>query len=223
MAEHEEPSSGVRSLIDRVRSEGVEAASAEAEKILEEARNKAARIVEDARKEAERYSEKAREQERVEREAGRAALRQAARDAVLALEEQLTQSFGRQLQRVVTRRMEDSELLEKLILELVGAEQPESDERPEVLLPPRALELQELEKENRELGRDPVDAFVLGLAQTELREGVTLQAGPEGQVGIRIRLDDGNVEVDATAEAVAELLERHLLPRFRGLLEGVYR
>ncbi|MGF1507883.1 MAG: hypothetical protein ACFB9M_00115 [Myxococcota bacterium] len=223
MVEHEEPSSGVRNLIERVRREGVEEGETEAKRIVDDARQKAARILDDARTEAERRLAEARKREQLEREAGRAALEQSARDTILRLEEELTRHFGRQLHRLVEHRLEDTSFLERLILELVGAERPELDGPAQVLLPRKVLEIQELRKSNPELGRDPVDAFVLALAQSGLREGVTFEAAPDAQQGIRIRLEDGQIEIDVTTEAVTELLQRHLLPRFRGLLEGVFR
>lgn len=223
MVDHEEPSSGVRSLIDRVRSEGVEAGESEAKRIVDEAHQKAARTLENARAEAARYLEEAREKARLEQEAGQAALEQGARDTVLSLQEELTQHFGRQLRRLVEQRLGDPDFLERLILELVGAERPSESEPAEVLLPRRALDLHDLRDRNPELGSDPVDAFVLSVAQSELREGVSIGTVDDEQAGLRIRMSDGEIEVDVTTDAVTDLLERHLLPRFRGLLEGVFR
>ena len=223
MTEHDEPSSGVRSLIDRVKSEGVEAGQAEAERIVNEARARAARIIEDARREAEHQLEHARQQERTEQESGRAALQLAARDAVLRLEEELSREFGRQLRRLVDERLREPRFLERLILELAGRDRPRPDEDAEVLLPREAIRIDQLREESPELDRDPVDGFVLAVAQDVLRDGVVIHESHEVESGIVIRLENGDVEIDVTTEAVTELLSRHLLPRFRGLLEGVFR
>lgn len=223
MAHPEEPSSGVKSLIDRVKSEAVDAGKEEAQRIIDDARRQAARILDDARSEAERHLAEAKARSKTEHEAVRAALEQAARDAILHLQESLTSSFGRQLARSVEERMQEPEFLERLILELLGPERVPADEAATVLLPPQALHIDDLRSENPELGRDPVDAFVLSLSQRGLRDGVEVRVSEEAQSGVRIRLGDGDLEVDASSEAVTELLGRHLLPRFRALLEGVFR
>lgn len=223
MTEHDEPSSGVRSLIERVKSEGVEAGRSEAERIVEEARARAARIVDDARREADQHLGQARERERSEQESGRAALQLAARDAVLRLEEELSRAFARQLSRLVDERLRDPRFLERLILELVGRDRPEPDEPAKVLLPRKAIDIDQLREQGRELAHDPVDGFVLSVARDMLREGVEVHVSREVDAGLVIRLEDGDIEIDVTTEAVTELLSRHLLPRFRGLLEGVFR
>jgi V/A-type H+-transporting ATPase subunit E len=223
MSEHDEPSSGVRNLIERVKSEGVEAGREEAERIVNEARARAARIVEDARREAEQHLERAREQERTEQESGRAALQLAARDAVLRLEEELSREFARQLHRLVDERLKDPRFLERLIIELVGRDRPEPTETAEVLLPEEAIRIDQLREKSPELERDPVDGFVLSVARDMLRDGVSIRASRDLSSGLVIRLEDGDVEVEVTTETVTELLSGHLLPRFRGLLEGVFR
>lgn len=223
MAEHEEPSSGVRNLIARVRNEGVEAGEREAERILDEARREAARIVEEARQKAEAQRREADRRERTEREAGRAALTQAARDTLLRLEETLTEQFAARLRRLLGERLESPDFLERVVLELVGRERPAPGEPAEVLLPTEAIDIEALRHRHPELGQAPIDAFVLSVAQAVLREGVTVRGAPGAQRGLRVLLRDGDVEIEVSPEALAELLEPHLLPRFRGLLEGVFR
>ncbi|HJL43684.1 MAG TPA: hypothetical protein RMG48_20420 [Myxococcales bacterium LLY-WYZ-16_1] len=219
----QEPSSGVMNLIDKVRSEAVDAGERQAKQIVDEARQRAARIVDDARTEAERHLSEARAQAERETAAGRAALEQAARDTILRLQEELMQHFGRQVRRLVEEEFRDDNFLQRLILELVGKERPSEPDGAQVLLPARAVGFEQLEADNPELGRDPVDAFVLEVSRAGLREGVTLKPDQELEAGVRILLHDGEVEVEVSPEAVAELLDQHLLPRFRGLLEGVFR
>jgi V/A-type H+-transporting ATPase subunit E len=54
-----------------------------------------------------------------------------------------------------------------------------------------------------------------------LREGITLDTH-DGK-GIRIRTSGEDTEIDLSDRALAELLLRHLQPRFRAILEGVIR
>lgn len=65
--------------------------------------------------------------------------------------------------------------------------------------------------------------FVLATSREMLEDGVEITAGGNHEAGIRIRLVEQDVEIDLTEKAVAALLLRHLLPRFRALLEGIVR
>ena len=56
-----------------------------------------------------------------------------------------------------------------------------------------------------------------------LREGIELKPMGDTTPGIRIRLVGQDVEIDLTERAVADLLLKHLLPRYRAVLEGVIR
>ena len=54
-----------------------------------------------------------------------------------------------------------------------------------------------------------------------LRDGLELGTREDTSAGIRIQLLDENVEIELTDEAIAELLLRHLVPRFRAIMEGI--
>jgi V/A-type H+/Na+-transporting ATPase subunit E len=54
-----------------------------------------------------------------------------------------------------------------------------------------------------------------------LRAGVTFDRSSDDAGGIRIVLKDNGLLVDLTDAAVADVILRHLQPRFRALLEGV--
>ena len=68
--------------------------------------------------------------------------------------------------------------------------------------------------------RDRARQAVLGITGEMLREGVELIPSSEVEGGARVRLVGENLEVDLTDETVHKVLMKHLLPRFRGLLEG---
>lgn len=222
MAEQENPSSNVQSLIERIRDEGVEAGEEKAKQIVDEAHKKAASIVEQAHKEADHKREEANQEIHREREAGQAALQQAARDTLLRLKEELTTSFAKQLQREVADRLDDPAFLERLILEVAGQSRVEEG-KADVLLPDRAIDLETLRDERPELDEDPLTRFAHRLAREGLAEGVEVKAGEHSSAGIKIRMADEHVEVELTEEALTEALSKHLLPRFRGLLEGLFR
>jgi V/A-type H+-transporting ATPase subunit E len=54
-----------------------------------------------------------------------------------------------------------------------------------------------------------------------LREGLDIGARDDQEAGIRIQLLDDDLEIDLTDRAIADLLLRHLVPRFRAMMEGI--
>jgi V/A-type H+-transporting ATPase subunit E len=61
---------------------------------------------------------------------------------------------------------------------------------------------------------------VLGITGEMLREGVELIPSSEVGGGARVRLVGENLEIDLTEEAIHRVLMKHLLPRFRRILQG---
>jgi len=61
---------------------------------------------------------------------------------------------------------------------------------------------------------------VLGISQRMLREGVEIIPSSEVSGGARVRVVGEDLEFDLTDEALSKLLMKHLLPRYRSILEG---
>lgn len=99
------------------------------------------------------------------------------------------------------------------------------DESPamEILLPPGVVALDELRRSPEELREGSLSHFVLSVANTVLRDGVTFRTADDLNGGIRISLREGEIRVDLTPEGVAEVLLEHLHPRFRAILEGTVK
>ena len=216
---------GVEELIERLRDEGVKAGQSEAERIVADAEARARWLVAQAQDEADNLVEKAREEARSLKTSANDALRVAARDMLLSLRERLTHRFAGEVRRLVGEQLTDREFLKELILEIAGRQTAVigDDDRLEVLLPGKALELDELRKDPGELQGGELTTFVLGITDDMLREGVTVRVRDDDDEGIRARLVDDEIEVEVTTSAVTALLLEHLQPRFRALLEGIVR
>ena len=222
--EKHHPSSGVEALIEQLRDQGVQRGRDEAEQLLREARQKAAQLLEDARHEAESLRLSTRKEVEQTRKAGEDALKMADRDLLLSLKETMALSFADQVERLVEQQMDNPEFMRRLILELAGKvrEQSQLDQQDiEILLPDEFIGLDELRRNAHEYRQGQLSQFVQSLSADLLREGVCLDS--HSGCGLRIRLVGKEVEIDLTEEAVAEVLLKHLQPRFRALLEGVIR
>jgi V/A-type H+-transporting ATPase subunit E len=218
-------SSGVESLIERLRDQGVEKGREEARKIVEEAQKRAGWLLSQAEEETRQLREKAHREAEQLRTAGNEALKIAARDMNLEIKETMTRSFSDQVRRLVALQMDNAEFMRRLILELVGRvrENASLDEagQLELLLAEGVIGLDELRRNPDEYKEGQLSHFVQSLAGEILQEGVTFGAGRSK--GIRVKLTEKNTEIDLSDAAVSELLLRHLQPRFRAFLEGVIK
>jgi len=211
-------SSGVQDLISRIRDEGVQSGKQEAQRLVADAQRQAARTVEDARAEVEEMRQKARGEIESEKNAALEALKLAARDTALQLEADVVSAFESFVRRLVSPELRDPELTRALVLVLGGhaVEEFVKDKQVQVFVSDVLF---------KEAGESPeVDARakegVLRITGDMLREGIELIPSSEVEGGARVRLVGENLEVDLTQETVHKVLMKHLLPRFRSLLEG---
>ena len=220
-------SHGVEQLIERLRDDGVKQGRAEAQRIVDDAEHRATWLINQAREQADEMLLKAREEAERLRRSGEEALQIAARDAVLNMKGFLSERFAVEVRRLVGEQMRDEALLRDLILAIAGRVREDMDldkaAALEVLLPRDVIGLDELRHHPETLKEGTLSHFVLAVAQSLLREGVTFSVGEARQSGIRIRLVGQDLEVELTDETVARLLLTHLQPRFRALVEGIVR
>jgi V/A-type H+-transporting ATPase subunit E len=214
---------GVDGLIARLRDQGVEAGRREGEAIQVQAEEQARHTLEQARQQAERIVAEAQQRSENLEKAGREALELALRDALLAMKTRLMERFCGEVSQLVAEEQQKQELLERMVLEVVGRVRPEADRSGdvEVLLPARAAGLAELSQNPEALAESELTHFVRLVAAGMLREGVQLVPGGGQTAGLRVRLVDREVVLDLSDRAVAEAILEHLQPRFRALLEGV--
>ena len=212
------PASGVQELIKRIRDDGVAAGKSRAEEIIDEARREAALIIDEANTSAEETRAKAAAE--IESYSGAAleALKIAARDTRLQLEAEILARFQEHVKRLVAPVTYDGEFIRALVLELAGqaSDQYPRDQELKILVSDLLL--------GREGESETLDATiresVLGISGNMLREGVEIIPSSDVTGGARVRVVGQDVEIDLTDEAIGKLLLKHLLPRYRAILEG---
>lgn len=214
MVEPTLPSSGVQELVQRLREEGVAAGRREGEEIVAAARAEAARILADARREAEAVTHATSASIETERQAARAALELAWRDAMLQLREQIEVAFARRLQSLVAAGLRDTDVLIGLVVDALRhvLEADRTPDRAQLLVPESSAQ-------------DPeatlaLDTLAATLARDVLQGGVELVREQRTGAGVRIRLAERGIELTVTEETLAALLFERLLPRFRALFEA---
>ncbi len=218
MAEEEQTSAGVQDLIARIRDDGVQAGKEEAEQLRAHAQRQAARMIEDARADVEQMRQKARAEIQTEETAALEALKLAARDTGLRLEAEVVSAFESCVKRLVSPVAHDGSVIRALLLVLAGhaVEEFVKDEEIQILV----SDLLFKEADESPALKKRVSHEVLGITGEMLREGVELIASSEVEGGARVRLVEENLEIDLTGDAIHRVLMKHLLPRFRRILEG---
>lgn len=195
----------LQELIEQIKKEGVQAASAEAEAIVAAAREEAAAIVANAEAEAEKTLLAAKtENERMVR-ASEEAIRQAGRNLLISFRE----SVARELRVLVGEQVSavySSEAFAKIVVNAVEswAKRPDAEEL-EVIL--NDSDLQALE------------TTLLAQFKEKALNGVTLKANNNFDGGFRIAVKDGGAYYDYSADAVCDMLSNYLSPKVTALLK----
>ena len=180
----------IQDLVTSIRKEGVEAANAEAESILAEARKKADSIISSAKSEAQQYKDAAEKEINILRESAEVSAEQAKRDAVLAFKAEIQNEFEKILSAGIDKEL-SGEALGKLIRAAVAGENI-ADWTAEVA--------------------EVSDALKSELAK-EIREGLEIRPTKNVQQGFRLASRDGSGYFDCTDEGIMEML----MPYFRDL------
>ncbi len=223
----EQVSQGVDELILKLRQEGVDAGAAEAEKVLKAAQEKAKAILADAEKQSNQKVSEAQKKADALLNGGQEALKTAMRDMVLTLKTELTEGFRTDVKRLVERELAKPELLKTLILEIAGKLSADADidknAKLEFILPENAVGLSDLQNSPEQIESSPLTEFVFGLTRDMLIDGVSFTTSTDVKGGMSVKLEDRDLVLDFTEQAVASMLLEHLQPRFRAILEGVVR
>jgi V/A-type H+-transporting ATPase subunit E len=214
-------STGVDTLINRLRDDGIEQGRNQAQALVTTAQKQASDIVAAAQREADSILVKAKDEAGKLKAAGEHAIGLAMRDTVLSLEDELVKEFRNELTRLVKGLLADPAFLQQLILEIASKVAPASVGKPvELLLPAQLVSLEDLQRKPEQAAPGTLMHFVLSLGGGMLRDGISFGAADDGEAGIRIRLVDDDVRIDLTESAISALLLKHMLPRFRALLRG---
>ena len=215
--EQSKTGAGVQNLVDRIRDQGVVAATERANMILRDAEAKSAKMLADVKREVEQLREHARVEIEFNHAAALEALKLSARDTVLQLEAKVASAFEVFVQKLVTSATRDEKFIKSIVLVLADHTQKEliGDKEIEILISESILTGQPNEKlEER------AKQTILGLSSEMLREGVELIPSSEIEGGASVRLIKDKLEIDLSDKAIAKLLYQRILPRFKALLEG---
>ena len=180
----------IQDLVSSIRKEGVEAANAEAESIVAEAKKKADSIVANAKAEAQQVKDASEKEISILKESAAVSAEQAKRDAVLAFKTEIQKEFEKILSADIRKEL-SGDGLGKLIRAAVGGEN----------VADLAAEVSEVS-----------DALKAELAD-EIKKGLEIRPTKSVQSGFRLASKDGSGYFDCSDDGIMEML----MPYFRDL------
>lgn len=195
----------LQALLDRIQTEGVAKAEAEADRILSEARKKAESIVADAKAGEAAAHERSAAEAKQFQERAEANIRQSARDVVLGVRKSVDETLDRLLLAKVSGAL-DTAFVQKTLT---------------ALLPVYAASAEAADGIGVEVPEAQVAAVrdaLLGTLQAEAAKGLDVRSGDGLTAGFRVTLAGGRVEYDFSDAAICEEMSRMLRPELAKLL-----
>lgn len=173
----------INDLVLAIKKEGVDAAQAEADRIIADAKEKAAVIIANARSEADAIIKKAEEKTEILKESARTTAEHAKRDAMLFFKKAVQAEFERLLEADVKKAV-NGETLAHLIIAAVKDDEPSN----------YVAEVSE------------ITSCLEGELAEKLRAGLEIKANPNVRVGFRLSAKDGSGYFDCSDEELAKIL-----------------
>lgn len=187
----------VQELINKIKTEGVQAADQKAKEIEDNARFQAQKILEDAQAQAKHIISDAQTQAQKTRESTEMALKQSARDTILALKKEIDSV----LQKLISKQVKDSlspEQLSGVISEVVKGALKGN-------LAQNGIEVALSEGDLKKLK----EGFIAKL-QKEIKEPITFKSNEGISSGFTISFDEGKSCFDFSDASLAEYLSAYL-------------
>ena len=221
MSNHENISNNVQSLIDHLHEDGVVAGQEAGKKVISEAEKRATWIIDQAKQQAEDILNEAKEEARFINESAQSALHLAVRDLMFSMKEQLQNHLSSQLQQLIEEQLADREFMMDLLHEAIE-QQWFNQHKVKMLIPKNILDLSSIDELGDQAENDPLLPAIRRLTKSALNKGIELKTQSD-QVGIKIQLDGGKIEITTDDQTLGDWLLEFVHPRFRALIDGVIR
>lgn len=189
----------IKDLIDSIRKDGIDAANAESEKIIQEAQAKASSIIAAAEAEKARLLKEAEKEIQLSRTSSEDSIKQAARNVSLQLKKSIEDEYSAILKQAVKGGLKGKPLMDLVKIVLEGD------------VSGKAVELSKADLEALSVDLSVVFA-------EEIKKGLEFRPSPVLQAGFRVVEKDGSGYVDVSDEKCAELLLPYLSETLKAIL-----
>ena len=197
----------VQGLLDKIHQDGIAKAQQERDAIIAAAKKEAAQIIADAKAQAEDLQKKSQTEAAAGQEKANAAIRQAARDTVIALKTDLLAKLKNVTRSCIAEAM-TPEVMKQIILTMAQAYAKDANagDSLEVLLPKKEQE--------------QAEAFLKAQLLAELKANPVIELTNEFNSGLQISFRDNDVYFDFSDDALAEVLCRFVGPKLTAVING---
>ncbi len=194
----------LNSIITKIKQEGVDEGQKQSDQIIEKAKKEAEEIITSAKKQKENILNNAGEEAEKLKNNAEEAVRQASRDVLLGLRQNIISLFDKVVKKEVSAALK-KDVLEKMIIKLAeNFDRIGRSDQIEVLLS---------EEEKKEL-----DATLFEALKQEMKKGVTLKSSPNIEKGFLIGEKGETSYYDFTDEAIAEAMKAYLNQKITDML-----
>ena len=197
----------VQGLLDKIHNDGIAKAEQEKEAIIAAAKEEAARIVAEAKEQAEHLKKSAQTEAKAGQDKANDAIRQAARDAVIALKADLLAKLNAVVHSCIGDAM-TPEVMKQIILTMAQsyAKDANAGESLEVL-----ISKQEQEQ---------TQVFLKEQLLKELKANPVIELTTDFNSGLQISFRDSDVYFDFSDDALAEVICRFVGPKLTAVIKG---
>lgn len=195
----------LQELVEKIKKDGIETASAQAADIIRDAEAKAAAILSAARNEADSIVKNGQDEASRMEKAAVSAISQAGRNLILSFRDSILATLD-SIIKTETAKSYDAAVLKELVPSVVHAwtASAKTDDISVLLSPADAEKL---------------DAAMKAALKNEIAKGLEIHASKAVSGGFRIGTKDGAAYYDFSAEAVASLFSEYLNPRIAAIMK----
>jgi V/A-type H+-transporting ATPase subunit E len=193
----------LKNIIERIKEEGVDEAQKKAGDIIDQAESKASETIAAAEEKKKDIIAKAKEQADKFKASSEEAMRQASRDVLLGLRENIVALFDKVVKRDVAKEL-STDVLKEMIIRLVEKFKDSGETEVEILL--------------SEKDKAALEETLFEDLKKEMKKGVELKASSSLENGFRIGEKEGNAYYDFTDEAIEEAFKTYLNKKLTEIL-----
>ena len=195
----------LESLIEKIKKDGLEEAKKTSEEVIARAHQEGAGIVNDAKEKAKKILEEAQEETRKLKANTENSLRQAARDLVLVLKEQIINSFDRILKHNIQQAV-SPDFMKELISGIIDKWSSKKASAFEALVNAR--------------DKKKLEELLFSQFRKEARNMIEIKVASGIDKGFRIGIKGEDVHYDFTDQSILESLKEFLNPAISEMLDS---
>ena len=193
------------SLIEKIKKDGVEEAKKASDEIIQKANKEAEKIINEAKHKAEKFLNDSKDEFEKLKNNTQSSLKQASRDLLLVLREQIMGVFDRIFKKQVSKSL-TPDLIKQLIVKVVDNWVVQKNDVVEVLV--------------NEDDKKKLEDLMLSLLKQEAGNMIEINIGKNVDKGFRIGIKGQDVYYDLTDESILEAIKEFINPSIATMLDN---